>query len=312
MKLLCKQYPFHLLFRLSSTSTFSNACDCHVHIVDSSLENFPQIPNRLYTAAPACLSTLQKLASPLDIHRFVVVQPSFYGTDNRCLLNALDQLGNTHGRGIIVIDPKTTKLSQLRYLHTKGVRGIRLNLYSQLRKSSNHFNENIDEELFNLVQGMKNWHIQLFASIDKINRMTQQIKQMAPLRIVLDHYGMLNDLTSSSDIQAFLDLIENQSHIWIKLSAPYRLSKRSPLETQPPKQWLSTLIEKIPDRCVWGSDWPHTPEQHITIQGSKQQTILPYRSISYQQLFEDFVHSINDSNLLQKIFVTNPEKLYDF
>jgi len=280
--------------------------------VDSSLENFPQIPNRLYTAAPACLSTLQKLASPLDIHRFVVVQPSFYGTDNRCLLHALDQLGNTHGRGIIVIDPKTTKLSQLQYCHTKGVRGIRLNLYSQLRKSSNHFNENIDEELFNLVQGMKNWHIQLFASIDKINRMTQQIKQMAPLRIVLDHYGMLNDLTSSSDIQAFLDLIENQSHIWIKLSAPYRLSKTTPLGTQPPKQWLSTLVEKIPDRCVWGSDWPHTPDQNITIQGSKQQTILPYRSISYLQLFEDFVHSINDSNLLQKIFVTNPQKLYDF
>jgi predicted TIM-barrel fold metal-dependent hydrolase len=311
IKVLLRQKQLRFLSTLISTD-LSNACDCHVHIVDSSLEKFPQVPDRLYTAAPAPLVTLQKLASPLGIHRFVLVQPSFYGTDNHCLLQALDQLGYNNGRGIVVIDPKTTELSQLKDLHKKGVRGVRINLYSRLKNSSDHSNENFDEQLINLVKQMNNWHIQLFASMKTINRMAEQIKQIAPLPIVLDHYGMPDDYTSSSEIHTFLDLIHSQSHMWIKLSAPYRLPKTNPLETRPSKQWLQPIIKNLPDRCVWGSDWPHTPDQNVTSEGIKQQTILPYRSIDYQQLYENFANSINNSDLIQKIFVTNPQKLYDF
>ena len=115
--------------------------------------------------------------------------------------------------------------------------------------------------------------------------MAEQIKQVAPLRVVIDHYGMPDDSISSSDIQAFVNLINSQSHIWIKLSASDRLSTTNPLETL-------------------------TPDHADVVKTDNQQAVLPYRSINYQQLVEDFIHSINDSNLLQKIFVTNP--LYDF
>ena len=135
----------------SITTDLFNACDCHVHIVESSLEHFPQIPHRRYTAASAPWTTLRKLASPFGIRRFVLVQPGFYGVDNRCLLHALDQLGTTNGRGVIVIDPKSTKLSQLEQLHTKGVREIRCNFYTRLNNSSIQSNETFDAQLLHLV-----------------------------------------------------------------------------------------------------------------------------------------------------------------
>jgi predicted TIM-barrel fold metal-dependent hydrolase len=47
-------------------------------------------------------------------------------------------------------------------------------------------------------------------------------------------------------------------HVWIKLSAPYRVSANQ-LATRPDPAWLAALLAVAPDRCVWGSDWPHTP-----------------------------------------------------
>ena len=72
-------------------------CDSHVHVVGP-IERYPQLPTRTYLAGPAPLNDLRARAVARGISRFVIVQPSFYGTDNTLLLETLDSLGD-RGRG---------------------------------------------------------------------------------------------------------------------------------------------------------------------------------------------------------------------
>ena len=86
----------------------------------------PFAPDRLYTPGQASLESLRALLDRLGLQRVVIVQPSPYGTDNACTLDALDRLEG-RGRGVVVIDERTSD-NDLAAMHRRGVRGIRVNL----------------------------------------------------------------------------------------------------------------------------------------------------------------------------------------
>src|SRR5438105_3324919 len=102
-------------------------CDSHVHIVGPT-DRYRQVPNRTFTADIASVATLKRLGAARGIDRFVIVQPSFYGTDNSPTLDALDELAG-NGRGVAVIDPANTPADKLADYDRRGMRGVRLNLY---------------------------------------------------------------------------------------------------------------------------------------------------------------------------------------
>src|SRR5438477_10141221 len=102
-----------------------NACDCHIHVIGAP-SRFPFAAARVYTPPPAPLSSVWAMHRALHIRRVVVVQPSVYGTDNACLLDALAQLGAA-GRGVAVIDEGTPDAA-LTDMARAGVRGVRVNL----------------------------------------------------------------------------------------------------------------------------------------------------------------------------------------
>src|SRR3954451_273242 len=106
-------------------------CDSHVHIVGPT-QKYPQVPDRTYLAGEATVETLRWLLAARGIPRFVIVQPTFYGADNRSTLDALDTLG-PNGRGVAVIYPKATSAEMLAEFHRRGVRALRLNLYSPMK-----------------------------------------------------------------------------------------------------------------------------------------------------------------------------------
>jgi predicted TIM-barrel fold metal-dependent hydrolase len=103
----------------------AGACDCHTHIFGDS-RRFPFAPGRTYTPEPASVAEMRMLHRALHTDRVVVVQPSVYGTDNACTLEAIQQLGNS-ARGVAVIDDKTPEAT-LDRMGRAGVRGIRINL----------------------------------------------------------------------------------------------------------------------------------------------------------------------------------------
>ena len=86
------------------------------------------IAGRPYTPPEASVEELLALRRRLGIARNVLVQPSFYGTDNRCMLDALKALGNT-ARAVAVLPPDATE-NEMRALDAQGVRDVRVNVES--------------------------------------------------------------------------------------------------------------------------------------------------------------------------------------
>jgi predicted TIM-barrel fold metal-dependent hydrolase len=227
-------------------------CDTHVHIVGLS-DRYKQIPTRTYLASPASLEGLQACAATRMISRFVLVQPSFYGTDNTLLLESLDQLG-ARGRGVAVLDPTAATPQILAEFSARGVRGLRINLYSPLgdvAPLARRLGPTAD------CARTANWHVEVIASIQILSDNLVLLSQ-AGVPIVIDHYGLYGKTSpDSSHGRKLLELL-GQPHVWIKLSAPYRNSN-DPLDMQPNMPWLNAILAVAEDRCVWGSDWPHTP-----------------------------------------------------
>jgi predicted TIM-barrel fold metal-dependent hydrolase len=278
-------------------------CDSHVHIVGP-LERYPQLATRAYLAGPASLETLRVLAARRGVSRFVIVQPSFYGADNTQLLDSLDILGE-QGRGVVVIDPETIARETLADYAARGVRGLRINLYSVLGTKplplDHAFAACVD------IARTMDWHIEVIAPIAALTAHVDMLRR-SPVRVVIDHYGVYGrSLPGSTDGQCLLDLLRHQ-HVWMKLSAPYRVSY-NPMETHPNPAWLAAILAEAEERCVWGSDWPHTPP-HEAQKGSE--TLGIYRNLSYEQVVDDFLAALSSTELADRIMGANPARLYGF
>jgi len=99
--------------------------DTHAHVIGDPRE-YPLASRRGYTPAPASLDDYLAMLDRHGIARGVLVQPSVYGHDHRCLLDALARAGGRL-RGIAVPSPDATA-QDLEDMHEHGVRGVRCNL----------------------------------------------------------------------------------------------------------------------------------------------------------------------------------------
>ena len=152
-----------------------------------------------------------------------------------------------------------------------------------------------------------NWHAEVIATLPTLVSIAETIRY-STLRVVIDHYGLPEDATPDSEQgRTLLDLLR-LPHVWMKISAPYRVV-HNPVATIPPAEWLAALLEAAPDRCVWGSDWPYAPPRKD--QTGKTVT-TPYRNINYAQALVDFIDALPDPAFAERILVSNPARLYGF
>ncbi|HUN45905.1 MAG TPA: amidohydrolase family protein [Stellaceae bacterium] len=279
-------------------------CDCHVHIAGD-IARYPQVPTRPYLAAPAPLADLRRHASARGITRFVIVQASFYGTDNTLLLESLDELGD-RGRGVAVVDPATISREELAAMRRRGVRGLRVNLYS--RQIGRDFAPLACAFAAQAALARElGWHVEVIAALAMVLENADLLARAAG-PVVLDHYGLVGGVApASGEGRRFLDLLR-RAPVWIKLSAPYRLSGVA-LDTRPPAEWLAALLDAAGDRCVWGSDWPHTPLPNL-----HRGAAVPaaYRAIPYGDLVDHFLAALPSGDVAERLLVRNPARLYDF
>jgi predicted TIM-barrel fold metal-dependent hydrolase len=279
-------------------------CDCHVHIVGDS-SRYKQAPTRNYLAGIARLDDLQRCGAACGIARFVIVQPSFYGTDNSALLDGLDCLGAL-GRGVAVVDPAVMPRETLADFHRRGVRGVRLNLYSTATARNVQTMGQGFTAMAKIALAM-DWHVEIIAPIGVLAEGEEVIRR-ADVQVVIDHYGLYgNARPQTADGRRLLELMRHP-YVWMKLSAPYRVSD-NPLETRPDGDWLAAMLAVAPERCVWGSDWPHTP-LHEMCKGPE--IPVPYRAIDYSASVDDFVMAVGSGELAERILTDNPVRLYGF
>src|SRR2546422_2415792 len=102
-------------------------CDTHFHVFGPA-GRYPYNQADLRYAPPvAPVEDFLALAGKLGIGRFVFVQPSAYGRDNRCMLDAMRKIGAAKCRGIVDIDENAPD-AELERLAALGVRGVRINV----------------------------------------------------------------------------------------------------------------------------------------------------------------------------------------
>lgn len=269
------------------------AWDCHVHVFDPC---FPYREGRDYTPGTADQAALRDAHSAWGAHHAVIVQASVYGTDNRCLLDALSHFEGT-ARGVAVIDPMTTSDEDLADLAEAGVRGLRVNLVA----GGGALSRNPLQATADRVRGT-GLFLQIYAPDDQIIARQAEIER-AGVAVVLDHFA------GGCDPDTLAPLLKS-APVWVKLSADYRLSPDPEQARTIALRRIAEIHNLIPDRLIWGSDWPHTGGDKDRLSRPATQ-IEPFRSVdslAVPKLMDEAGLSIT---ACRDVLCENPKCLFD-
>ncbi len=282
------------------------ACDCHVHVFGDP-NRFPFAPARTYTPPQASIDELLGLQRALHLDRVVVVQPSVYGIDNSCTVDAVRRLG-ARARGIAVID-KTITRTALQDMAGAGIRGIRLNVEAT---GGGRFDPMAARAALAVAAEQIHdlgWHIQIFTRLAVIAALKDAVEQLT-FPVVFDHFGRaMADLgPQQPGIEALVDLLAS-GHAYVKLSAAYRISDRAP-DYSDATPIAQRLVKANPERILWGSDWPHPNGDNA--RGKPLSAIAEPFPIDDGLVFDQFPRWVPEAALRRKILVDNPARLYGF
>jgi predicted TIM-barrel fold metal-dependent hydrolase len=272
------------------SSAPAGACDCHHHIYD---DRFPVSPHwRQGSTAGATVADYRLLQHRLGTVRSVVVQPSTYGIDNRCLVDALGQLGSA-ARGVAVVDTSVED-AELRTLADAGVRAIRVNFVSPQT-----WGTTTPQMLTTLASRVNSfgWHVQILMTGDQIVSHEKVIGAL-PTKVVIDHLGRVPqpDGIKHPAFAAVRRLLD-QGRIWVKVTEPYEDSKLGPPYADS-SEVARAYLKAAPERILWGTDWPH-PTQRST----KPDDAL---------LLDLLADWAPDEPTRRRILVDNPAELFGF
>jgi len=282
----------------------AGACDCHTHIFGDPRQ-FPFVANRVYTPESASIEEMRALHRALHMDRVVIVQPSVYGTDNACTLDAVRQLGS-RARAVAVIDD-TASAAALDELHRAGVRGIRINLATSGQTDPAAALRRVQKAVEQL-EG-RSWHIQIYTGLAVIGAIADQV-MASPIPVVFDHFGGAQAALGVP--QAGFDTLQGlvrSGKAYVKISGAYRSSIARPdyADVAPLAQ---ALVAANPRRILWGSDWPHPDSAAVA--GRKTTDIAPLFQIDDGRVLNQLAVWAPDAGERKTILVDNPARLYGF
>jgi predicted TIM-barrel fold metal-dependent hydrolase len=280
------------------------ACDCHTHIFGDSAR-FPFAPTRSYTPEPASVDEVRALHRALHITRVVIVQPSVYGTNNACTLDAIRQLGPA-ARGVAVIDDNTPE-STLDEMGRAGIRGIRLNLETGGVTDPAAARQRFQRAVERIRH--RNWHIQIYTRLSVIEGISALVMEAA-VPVVFDHFGgaQASVGTEQAGFAALLNLVRT-GNAYVKISAPYLSSTQAP-DYPDVVPFAKALVAANPERLLWATNWPH-PDS-LRVPGRKATDIAPFRRIDDGRVFNQLAVWVPDPAQRKTILVENPARLYGF
>ena len=263
----------------------SGACDCHVHIYEG---KYPLAPTATFIPPHAPVAAYRRVQHELGLQRVILVQPTGYGFDNSCLLDALAQLGNG-ALGVCVI-PADSDKETLTHLHAAGVRGVRYMMLGGLLPWNSL--ETISARINEL-----GWHVNLQFDGRELPQREAMIKRL-PCKVIIDHTAKFL-VPVSVDSEPFLALrrILDAPDRWIKLSAPYETSITGAPEYADVSMLATTLAAAYPENCLWASNWPHPNRNPVPADADMLALLARW---------------VPSSHSRQKILVDNPAALYGF
>jgi predicted TIM-barrel fold metal-dependent hydrolase len=279
----------------------AGATDCHNHIVGPQAK-YPMAANRTYTPPEASVAQLRALRAQLGVQRNVIVQPSFYGFDNSCLLDALTELGNSV-RGIAVV-PLNVPDAELKRLAAAGVVGVRLNLATAGIRDPNAAEDALNAFAPRFVP--LGWHIQVNTELPIIEAIAPVVGSLK-VPVVFDHFGeaVAAEGVRQKGFGALVELVR-AGNTYVKLSAPYNLSKLPDYADVTPL--ARALVAARAERMLWGTNWPHPGNRA----GTPVSQITPYQKVDNPRLVKAFEEWCPDAAMRKMILVDTPGRLYHF
>lgn len=281
--------PFHPDPKKPDHALPAGACDSHCHVFGPGNE-FPFSDGSTYIPVDAPKETLFQRHRFLGIDRAVIVQASCHGTDNTAMLDALKAAGSEY-RGVAVVSDDVSE-QELANMHDAGVRGVRFNFVKRLGggKPLMFYRLILDK-----IQTF-GWHVVVYFDAEDLEDLAPFLRSI-DTSVVIDHMGRapVEQGLGSRPFKLLDTLMSDDETYWVKISCPERLSKTGPPYTDVDPV-AGKLLERFPDRVLWGTDWPHpNMKSHIPDDG----------------LLVDRIMTIcHTPELRRKVLIDNPTRLY--
>jgi predicted TIM-barrel fold metal-dependent hydrolase len=177
-------------------------------------------------------------------------------------------------------------------MHEQSARGIRFNL-AQAGATTPEMIEPLAKRVNEL-----GWHIQINAPAAKFIEI-MPILERVPTPIVFDHLVHIPEPEGvNHPLFAQVRALIDKGKTWVKLWGAYADTKVGPPTYADATAVAQAYVKAAPERCVWGSDWPHPSE--------------PEKKPDDAVLFDLLLVWAPDEKVRHRILVENPEVLYDY
>lgn len=226
------------------------ACDAQFHVFGPA-ERYPVAPGAAYQMPSATWEAALAMHRALGLSRGVVVQATTYGAAHEVVLDALAALGPAYrgcANAAVLVEGTDADVERL---HAAGVRGARL--------SRQGLGLSFTGAVFRRVVARARelgWYLKVQPEAAGFAAQASAFDEVETT-LVIDHMGRPDVSAGLQDpsLQAVLRLLR-RGHAWVMLSLGEKLSRQGPpwSDVVP---FAQACIEAAPDRCVWGSDWPH-------------------------------------------------------
>lgn len=228
--------------------------DAHVHVWTDNFADYPLAPG--FTAAemkPGTFTPTEALAHcrPAGVERIVLVQMSYYGTDNSYMLATMAQFPGVFG-GIAVIDENAPEVAgEMSRLGALGVRGFRI-----MPQEASFDTPGYHRMFRQAAQSRQS--LCCLLDTDALPSLDRMCAAYPEAPVVIDHLGRIgiNGCIAEADVAALCSLAAHPQ-VQVKVSAFYALGQK-----RPPHQDLLPLIRRVYEAfgaraLMWGSDCPY-------------------------------------------------------
>ena len=138
-------------------------------------------------------------------------------------------------------------------MNKAGVRGVRFNFVKRLVDFTPR---DVLERIAKRVEKL-GWHVVVYFEMQDLPELEDFFTAL-PTVVVVDHMGTPNVKKGVDDPEnlRFHRLMDRHRNFWVKATCPERMTiAGSPYDDVVP--FGRALVERFPDRVIWGTDWPH-------------------------------------------------------
>jgi predicted TIM-barrel fold metal-dependent hydrolase len=288
---MTKYFPFDPEPRRPARLPPPRSCDSQFHVLGPA-DRYPPRPGAAYEMPSATWEAALRMHRALGIERGVIVQPTTYGADHQVTLDGLAALGPNYKACANAVVLSERDDAYIAKLHDAGVRGARFTRSGLgLALSPEAFGKAVAR-----VREL-GWYVKIQPEPDGILEQAPLFEKLE-LPVLIDHMGRANPAAGAQDpSRSKLVELLKRSNFWVMLSLGEKISRAGP-------PWddvvplARALIDAVPDRVVWATDWPHP--------------VSTRQPPNEGDLIELLYRYAPDEATLRKILVDNPARLFGF